>query len=173
MVPFPTLLPIQTERLVVRVYDVEDVARIHAALYGDPAVRRWTGGPSTLTETRAVIARYIDAQRRDGYAYGAVVERGSSDLVGEAGLKPLDDVGPEIEVGYAFAVASQRRGYATEVARAIAATAFGPMQLERVYATAHPENAGSRHVLAKLGFTSVPTPRTGNSDLLYHVLERR
>jgi len=159
--------------MTARVSVSVDGPPVHRRTAGSPYSAAWTGGPSTLTETRAVIARYIDAQRRDGYAYGAVVERGSSDLVGEAGLKPLDDVGPEIEVGYAFAVASQRRGYATEVARAIAATAFGPMQLERVYATAHPENAGSRHVLAKLGFTSVPTPPTGNSDLLYHVLERR
>jgi [ribosomal protein S5]-alanine N-acetyltransferase len=167
------LLPIESERLLVRVYEPGDVSRLHAELYGDPAVRRWTGGPSTLDETRAVVAAYIDAHERNGYAYWAVIERESGDLVGEAGLKPLDDVGPEIELGYAFRQASWGRGYATEVARAVLDRAFGQLELDRVYATARAENTGSRHVLEKLGFAAAPTLAGGHNGLVYHVLERR
>jgi ribosomal-protein-alanine N-acetyltransferase len=165
------LMPITTERLVLRVYEPDDVARLHEVLFGDPAVRRFTGGPSTLEETRAIVARYIEAHARDGYSYWAVVERDSGDLVGEAGLKPLDDLGPDVELGYAFAEPSWGRGYATEAARAILAEAFGPLGLPRVFATARPENAGSRHVLAKLGFKPADAPATGHEDLLYHVLD--
>ena len=167
------LLPIESERLLLRVYEPGDVALIHAELYGDPAVRRRTGGPSTVEETRGIVARYVDAQRRDGYTYGAVIERVSGDLVGEAGLKPLDDTGPEVELGYAFRQASWGRGYATEAARAIIDRAFGQLGFERIYATARAENTGSRHVLEKLGFTAVPAPAAGDSGLLYHVRERR
>jgi RimJ/RimL family protein N-acetyltransferase len=167
-----TLLPIVSERLVVRVYDPDDLERIHGVLYGDPVVRRWTGGPSTLEETRAIVARYIDTHERHGYAYWAVTELASGTLVGEAGLKPLDDAGPEVELGYAFRQASWGRGYATEISRAILKRAFGELELERVYATARPENAGSRNVLAKLGFQTVPRPPGGHSGLMYHALVR-
>lgn len=167
-------LPIDSERLVMRAYEPDDVERIHAVLYSDPVARQWTGGPSVTTETRAVIAHYIDAQQRDGYAYWALLERSSGVLVGEAGLKALDDVGPEIEVGYALAVAYWGRGYATEAAHAVLDEAFGPMRLERVYATAHPENTRSRRVLEKLGFRPAPSPPSGGGGgLLYHVLEGR
>jgi len=167
------LLPIESERLLLRVSEPGDVARIHTVLYGDPAVRRWTGGPSSVDETRGIVARYIDAHRRDGYAYGAVVERVSGELVGEAGLKPLDDAGPEVELGYALRQASWGRGYGTEAARVIIDRAFGQPDIERIYATARAENTGSRHVLEKLGFTAVPTPAAGDSGLMYHVLKRR
>jgi ribosomal-protein-alanine N-acetyltransferase len=166
------VLPIETERLAMRMYELDDVPRLHAMLYGDAVVRQWTGGPSSLAETRLTVARYIGAQQRDGYAYWAAVERASGRLVGEAGLKPLDDLGPEIELGYAFGLAYHGRGYATEVARAIVDEAFGSMALDRVYATAHTENAASRRVLQKLGFTVTQAPTNRHSDLLYYVLER-
>ena len=68
-------LPIETARLKLVAYDHGDVDEIHAVLYGDPAVRRHTGGTSTKAETRALIEKYIADQQRDGYAYWAVIER--------------------------------------------------------------------------------------------------
>lgn len=165
-------LPIETERLVLRAYRPDGVERIHALVYGAPAVRTWTGGPSTLDETGVIIARYIEAQARDGYAYWAVVKRGSDAIVGEAGLKPLDDVGPEVEIGYAFGQPWWGRGYGTEVARALLHEAFQVLRLPRVFATACRENAGSLNVLRKLGFAPADGPETGDPTLLYHVLER-
>lgn len=165
-------LPITTERLELRPYRPQDVAQIHGLLYGDPEVRRLTGGVSTLAETWETIERYIDMQRRAGYSYWPVVERATGDLVGEVGLKPLDDEGPEVELGFAFAAAYWGRGYATEAGRAVLDEAFGQLGLEQVFATAREENAASRHVLGKLGFTDANPRQPGGAELLYFVVRR-
>jgi len=166
-------MEIATERLLLRVHRLDDVPQIHAVLYGDARVRHWTGGPSTLAETYAIVERYIAAHERHGYSYRSVVARASGELVGEAGLKPLDDVGPELEIGYAFAEAHWGRGYATEAAGALLDEAFGTLGRGRVFATVREGNTASRHVLDKLGFAATAAPAAGDPSLLYHVLEQR
>jgi len=165
-------LPITTARLRLRPYRSQDIGRIHDVLYGDPAVRRLTGGVSTCAETQETIERYAAAHERDGYSYWAVIQRDTGDLVGEAGLKPLDDAGPEVELGYAFAKRYWGRGYATEAGRAVLDEAFRALGFAQVFATAREENAASRHVLEKLGFSDAHRAEPRHPDLLYFVLER-
>jgi RimJ/RimL family protein N-acetyltransferase len=165
-------LPIATERLELRAYRPEDIPRIHTVLYGDADARRLTGGVSDLDETRATIERYIEFQHTPGYSFWAVLVRGTGELVGEAGLKPLDDIGPEIEIGYAFTPAVWGRGYATEAGRAIVAEAFGALGLDEIVGVTSEDNAGSRRVFAKLGFVESGRRHAYGEELLYYVLDR-
>lgn len=165
-------LPIVTDRLELRAYVPADIDAIHTALYGDAQARMHTGGVSSLAETRATIEDHIDRQRLDGYSFWAVVERATGAIVGEAGLKPFEDGGPDVELGYAFTPGAWGRGYATEASRAIIAAAFGPLGLRRVVAVARDANAGSRHVLAKLGFADRGHCEVYDARLRYFVLER-
>lgn len=166
-------LPILTERLEIRPYRAEDVERIHEVLYGNAQARRLTGGVSDIDETRTAIERFIERGRLDGYSYWAVIERDSGQLIGEAGLKPLEDHGPEIELGYAFGPASWGRGYATEAGRAILDAAFGPLGLEQVVAVTREANTASRQVIAKLGFIPAGWRHVYGDDLMFFVLKRR
>lgn len=165
-------LPLVTDRLELRAYRSEDVERIHAILYGDAEAMRMTGGAVTIDETRATVQRYMSGQERDGYSFWAVVERATGDLVGEAGIKPLEDVGPEVELGYAFGVAWWGRGYATEAGRAILASAFAAFGLQQVVAVTSDDNLGSQRVIAKLGFTPAGRRAAYGGDLRYYVLDR-
>jgi [ribosomal protein S5]-alanine N-acetyltransferase len=165
-------MPIITDRLELRTYALDDIPRIHEILYGNAEARVLTGGVSTLAETRATIAGYIGRQERDGYTFWAVVERASGELVGEAGLKPLEDKGPEVEIGYAFGPPWWGRGYATEAGRAILDVAFGTLGLERVVAVTADDNVGSQRVIAKLGFTPAGRRDVYGANLLYYTLDR-
>jgi ribosomal-protein-alanine N-acetyltransferase len=167
------MLPILTDRLEIRPYRPDDVERAHEVLYGNAQARRLTGGVSDLEETRTAIERFIERGRLDGYSYWAVLERDSGELIGEAGLKPLDDHGPEVEIGYAFGPASWGRGYATEAGRAILDAAFGPLGLEQVVAVTREANTGSQRVIAKLGFIPAGRRHVYGDDLLFFVLDRR
>ena len=157
-------VPIETARLTLRAYEPADVDDIHALLYGDAQVRQYTGGVSTREETRAQIQHYIDAQHTNGYAYWAVIERESRTLVGEAGLKPLNDVGPDVELGYAFGKTYWRRGFATEAASAIIDAASADLGLRHLFATVEPGNSRSRRVLTNLSFS--PAGSTADNRLL-------
>ncbi len=165
-------LPLVTDRLELRAYRIEDVERIHAILYGDAESMSLIGGAVPIHKTRETIERYIGFQERDGYSPWAVVERASGELIGEAGIKPLEDVGPEIEIGYAFGAPWWGRGYATEASRAILAAAFGTFGLEQVVAVTSDENLGSQRVIAKLGFTPAGRREAYGHDLRYYVLDR-
>lgn len=165
-------LPLITERLELRAYAIEDLPRIFEILYGNEHARVLTGDVSTFDDTRKTIEGYIRRQEADGYSFWAVVERASGDVVGEAGLKPLEDVGPDVEIGYAFGPAWWGKGYATEAARAILDKAFGSLGLERVVAVTDDDNIGSQRVIAKLGFTPGGHRDVYGGSLLYYVLDR-
>jgi ribosomal-protein-alanine N-acetyltransferase len=148
----PRVLPIRTERLVIRPFTLDDVPRIHAALYSDPQAMRFIGGPHTVQRTGQGIASYIDHQERAGYSFWAVVEYATGLVIGEAGLYPLNGSGPDVELGYALGSRWWGRGYATEAGAGILAEAFDRLAVDRVVAVAKAENTASRHVLEKLGF---------------------
>ena len=146
------MLPIRTERLTIRAFTLDDVPGIHAALYADPSAMHFIGGPHSLERTRQGIAGYVDHQRAAGYSFWAVVLEETGELIGEAGLYPMNGSGPDIELGYALGTPWWGRGYATEAARAILHAAFENLGVERVVAVAKRENTDSLHVLDKLGF---------------------
>jgi ribosomal-protein-alanine N-acetyltransferase len=165
-------LPIITARLILRPYQPGDVAQIHAVYYGDEAARRLTGGASTPAQTQTTIERYIDLQQLNGYSFWAVLERETGDIVGEAGLKPFEGGGLDVELGYAFGAAYWGRGYATEAGRAIVCEAFGPLDLKRLVAVTSDDNQPSQHVLQKLGFHPDGRRKVYGGDLLHFVRER-
>jgi ribosomal-protein-alanine N-acetyltransferase len=146
------VLPIRTERLEIRAFTIDDVPAIHAVLYSDPSAMHFIGGPHTLERTRQGISGYIEHQRTAGYSFWAVTQRTTGEVIGEAGLYPMNGVGPDIELGYALGAAWWGQGYATEAAGAILRAAFEHLGAERVVAVAKGENTGSLHVLEKLGF---------------------
>jgi RimJ/RimL family protein N-acetyltransferase len=143
---------ITTDRLLVRAYVPDDIAAIHAVLYSDADAMRLIGGAVHIDETRRRIEFYIELHERTGTSFWAVIERATGAVVGEAGLLPFDGKGPEMELGYAFGAAYWGRGYATETGRALLAHAFEVLDQDQVLAVTKPRNAGSRHVLEKLGF---------------------
>ena len=114
----------------------------------------------------------MNQQDAAGFSFWPVIERSSGDLVGEAGLFPLDPEGPDIALGYAFGTAYWGRGYATEAARAVLAEGFGPLDLQRVVAITREANAGSRNVLHKLGFEMEGIRHVWGAEQLFFVLER-
>jgi len=71
-------------------------------------------------------------------------------MIGDSGLLLLEE-GPDFELGYRLARKYWERGLATECGRAWLDAAFSRFGLERVVAFAHPENAASIRVMAKLG----------------------
>lgn len=166
-------LPILTERLVLRAYDLDDLAQLHAVLYSDDDAMRLLGGPRDLAGTRAALERSMNQHERAGYSFWPVIERESGLLVGEAGLFPLAPDGPDIALGYAFGAAFWGKGYATEAARAVLTEAFGPLALDRVVAITREANLGSRRVLEKLGFRMEGVRHVWGAEQLFFVLERR
>jgi [ribosomal protein S5]-alanine N-acetyltransferase len=141
-----------TQRLVLRPV----TARDHAALLAHwtaPGVRRFLFdgvmlSPAEITETIKDSARDFAAA---GYGLWLIREKDRTDLVGTAGLRPLEDLG--LEIFYSLAPALWGKGYGTEAARAVVEHALGPLGLPEVLAEVDEGNTASLAVIERLGMT--------------------
>jgi [ribosomal protein S5]-alanine N-acetyltransferase len=147
--PMPEIL--STPRLLLRPFRLSDAAEAFG-WFGDAEVMRYSSlGPDQgLAQTKARVQGYIEHQAHYGYSKWIVVERATSQPVGDSGLMTLPG-SDEIELGYRFRRTCWGRGLATEAALAWLQHAFGPLQLPAVIAFANRANAASVRVMQKVG----------------------
>lgn len=166
-------LPLLTGRLALRPFEIDDAEQIHAVVYGDAEVMRHIGGARDEAHTRAQVERYITVHESHGCSFWPVLDRETGLIVGEAGLMRFGGVGPDLELGYTFGREFWGRGYATEVGTALIAAAFArDPGLSRIVALTAPANAGSRHVLDKLGFVESGRVHASGADQLLYAIAR-
>ena len=164
----PVRLPLHTDRLEIRAFVPGDREAM-AAIYADPEVMRFidTRGedPSTWVDA------YVAHQDRHGWGVWAIEERATGELIGEAGLAPLDGHGPDLELGYLLRRDRWGRGLATEAARACLTAAFDQLGAHEVVAIVDEGNDASLAVARKVGF--VETGRRRRAARHQHVLRAR
>jgi RimJ/RimL family protein N-acetyltransferase len=143
---------LHTQRLILRPVTADDHA-VLLAHWAAPDVRRFLFDGATLAA--AEITEAIEDSTRDfgraGYGLWLVHELGGTDLVGTAGLRPLEDLG--LEIFYSLAPGSWGKGYATEAARAVLEHALGPLGLPEVLAEVDEGNTASIAIIERLGMT--------------------
>lgn len=155
--PLPTAFPeLHTARLRLRELCMEDAPAV-LALHQDPAVMRWFGTDPVPDLDGAI--RVIDAfkawREAPGGATGfrwALARHGQSPLIGSCGLFNWNRHWRKCTVGYELAQAEWGQGLMREALQAILAWGFAQMQLNRVEALVHADNAASLQLLARLGF---------------------
>ncbi len=144
--------PNATERLVFRTWRDDDHA-LAWSLFGDPEVTALVGGPFDDAAVRARLATEITNLRTHGIQYWPLFLRTSDDFIGCCGLKPR--TATVHELGFYLRPEHHGHGYAVEAGRAVIAYAFDVLGVDALFAGHHPENAGSRRVLERLGFRYV------------------
>jgi RimJ/RimL family protein N-acetyltransferase len=155
-----------TRRLSLRRLERDDLDEL-AAVFADREVWEFEFGRGmTLSETEAFLERQMKLWAECGFVGCAVRERAHPDLIGVVGLSvPMfsHELFPAVTVGWRFAPATWRRGYATEAATAVLDQAFTTMGLDRVGCATNAENRRSIAVAERLGM-SVITETTVPSD---------
>lgn len=159
-----------TPRLQLRAFTPEDAPAV-ARVFGDPEVMRHVGDGSipTAATIEATLREYAEHHARHGWSFWAVQERATGELIGDAGLWPLEGRGPEVELGYTLGRHWWGRGYATEAARAVLDVAR-ERRLPSVVAVADPANPASINVLTKLGMQRAGTRQAYGREHAYFTL---
>ena len=169
---------LETERLIVRPFTLGDLDDIHQLLDVDLHDADFGNEGAVTRDERQkwlewTVMSYEELAKLFQPPYGdrAVVLKETGQVIGACGYVPsfapfgqlpafrsdaADSVAerlfvPEFGLFYAFSPAFQRRGYATEAARALIDYAFGQLNLRRIVATTSYDNAGSIGVMRKLG----------------------
>ena len=166
---------IETARLRLRPFTVDDLDALHAAVYGDAEVTRYLpgGAPWPREKVQKLIAFYVKHWEEHGFGPWAVIHRADSRFIGEAGLNTVPKTDPpEVEVLYAYARAYWGRGIATESASASLRYGFEEAGLERIIALAFPENIASQRVMQKIGMTHEGLQYYYDADLETYSISR-
>jgi RimJ/RimL family protein N-acetyltransferase len=147
---------IETERLVLRAYRLEDFPHLVAA-WADPEVVRHIGRPSTEEESWTRLLRNIALWPMLGYGYWAATEKTSGRYIGDVGLADFKrEIEPSIkgvpEIGWVLARWSHGRGYATEAALAALRWLEGALGPQRTVCIINDDNHASLRVADKCGY---------------------
>ncbi|HKZ84731.1 MAG TPA: GNAT family protein [Anaerolineae bacterium] len=177
MTSMPTL---ETERLIIRPFAMDDLEAIHRILDVELAEADFgSEGAKTLDTRREwlrwTILNYDQLARLYQPPYGerAVVLKSSGELIGAVGYVPCLNVfgqlpmfggardgltSTEFGLYYALSPARHRRGYAAEAVRAMIDYAFRRLRLRRIIATTTYNNEASMGVMRKVGMRIEKNP---------------
>ena len=167
---------IETARLILRGYRLEDFPHL-AAAWADPDVVRYIGGrPSTEEESWTRLLRNSALWPMLGYGYWAATEKATGLYAGDVGFADFKrEIEPSIkgvpEIGWVLAPWSHGRGYATEAAQAALRwleSALGP---QRTVCIINDDNLASLRVAEKCGYREFARTQYKGSNVV--MLERR
>lgn len=147
------LLPIRTDRLVLRLMQPSDTPHF-AAYRADPVLARYQGwSPMTEDEARRfVAAAAMPPSFGDGDWHQIAIADASSDaLLGDIGLCVRGH--GAIELGFTLAHEAQGRGVATEALGTLVQALFAGPKIERIVAETDERNHPCIRVLERLGMT--------------------
>jgi ribosomal-protein-alanine N-acetyltransferase len=145
---------IETARLVLREIVADDAGALFA-IHGDESLMRWFGVDplKDLAGAEKLVELFASwrAQPNPGTRW-AIQLKGQSDLIGTCGLFAWHRLWRKCTLGYELAASAQGNGYMHEALSAVLDWGFAHMELNRVEAQVHPENAASISSVSRLGF---------------------
>ena len=152
---------IQTERLILRAFRVEDLEPL-AAIWADEDVVRYIGGQKlsredTWRRSLAACAQWPYV----GFGYWIAEAKADGSVVGQVGFADFKrDMHPTIEgepeLGYVFAPAVHGKGIAREACSAALDWADANLEAVSYPAIISPENEASIRLAERLGFRRGP-----------------
>ncbi len=145
---------IDSERLVLRLWEVDIIEAMHAVVQRSlDHLRPFMGWvaeePISLDQRRQMVEQWRDRWLAGGDAgYSVFLD---DEAIGACGLHCRQGVGV-LEIGYWIAAEHNGRGYATELTQALVETALSRSDVESVVLRTDRDNTASRRVAAKAGF---------------------
>ncbi|HUQ30596.1 MAG TPA: GNAT family N-acetyltransferase [Pyrinomonadaceae bacterium] len=149
----PAMKVLETERLILRRFTVEDDEFV-LELLTDPSWLRFIGdkGIRTPDAARDYISKTLVAMyERLGFGLYLTELKDEGIPIGMCGLIKRDSL-EDVDIGFAFLPKFRGKGFAYESARAVMAYGKRAFGLNRLVAITSPDNHDSARVLEKLGF---------------------
>lgn len=154
---------LETERLILRPFAMDDVHATYANWCSDPEVARYTTWPAHADEgvTRALLEDWTARYDRPDY-YNWVLElKNTGEAIGNCSVVRLNEDIDEAELGWCMSRREWGKGYMPEAAREIARFLFDEVGANRVCAKHDVENPKSGRVMQKIGMRFEGVRRQG------------
>ena len=146
---------IETKRLILREYTLEDFDAIYEIL-SDPETMRHYPKPFDEKRTRSWIEWNLQNYQEYGFGLWAVVWKETSELIGDCGLT-IQNIDGEMlpEIGYHIHKKYWRRGFGSEAAKAVRDWAFVNTDFDCLYSYMKYTNIASSATAAANGMKKI------------------
>ncbi len=152
-------LMLETQRLILRRFTIEDLDQMFHNCWSDLEVWKWTSyKPMKSIEDVINIAdmfteKWLGAYERLNRYSWAIQLKASGEVIGRFfGMNPDDEIS-QIELAYELGREWWNQGIMTEAVKAIIDFFFNEVGLNRIYANFASENLASGKVMQKCGMT--------------------
>ena len=144
---------IETHRLILRPFTVEDAEEMYANWASDPEVTRFLTWPAhpDVSLTRKLLESWTSRYSDGAYFQWAIGLKESGAVIGSIGVIKLEEAIGSAEIGYCLGRAFWGRGIMPEALRAVMDYLFGTVGLNRVWAGHDVNNPKSGRVMEKAG----------------------
>lgn len=142
---------IETERLLLRPFIMEDAVQMMYNWIADPQIQHAYGEPvyTTEKEIRELLVKWIGSYTKADFYRWAIIEKRSNQNIGQIAFCRVYSDCSTAEVEYCIGQVFWGRGYASEALKAIIRFAFSVGDFNRIEAYHRAENEKSGRVLNK------------------------
>ncbi|WP_201366833.1 GNAT family N-acetyltransferase [Dictyobacter formicarum] len=145
------MIILETEHLQFRPLTLDDLDDM-TALYTDPEVTRFLGGPRSRDEVQRVLKGYIREYQIYGHSFFATIRKSDQSFIGHCGLLKQEVQGQEeIELAYVLARPYWQNNLALEGTEALKNYGFQQLGFQRIISLIPPDNTVSIHIAEKIG----------------------
>jgi Acetyltransferases, including N-acetylases of ribosomal proteins len=154
---------LETERLILRPFTLEDAPAMYTNWACDPEVTRHLTWPAhdTVEVSRAVLAEWVPLYEKHDYYHWAIVLRALGEPMGDIAAMSIKEDTRAASLGYCIGQRWWHRGYTSEALRAVIDFLFGQVGMNRIQAYHDVQNPHSGDVMAKCGMVYEGTLRQG------------
>lgn len=151
MTPFPEL---ETKRLLLREIKQSDSQDIFQYFSSDEVTRFYdVESFTTIKQAEELIQRWKERFENGQVIRWGIALKSDNRIIGTCGFHGWMKQHHKAVLGYELAPEFWRQGCMTEVTQKIVEYGFKNLELNRIEAFVEPENAGSRKLLEKIGFS--------------------
>ena len=152
---------IETRRLLLRPFTMEDASAMFRNWASDPEVTRFLTWPAheSVEVTRWVLKDWTTHYDQPDFYQWAIVPKDLGEPIGAISVVEKNDGAQWVEMGYCIGKSWWRQGYVSEALQALIAFFFEEVGLSRIQACHDPRNPNSGAVMRKCGMTYEGTLR--------------
>lgn len=144
---------LETQRLVLRRFTLEDAQAMYDHWASDPEVTKFLTWPahSSPEVTKTVLTDWVQSYEKENYYQWAIVPKELGQPIGSIAVVEQDDRVCKAHIGYCIGKNWWHCGYMSEALKAVLDYLFSQVGLLRVEARHDPRNPHSGGVMKKCG----------------------
>ena len=155
---------LETERLILRRFTMEDDAAMFANWVTDPDVTRYLMWKThdNVEETRQILSEWVSSYEKPGHYHWAMEIKETGTLIGSIAAVIVKDDIEMVHIGYCIGKAWWRKGYTSEALMRLVQFFFEDVGMNRVESRHDPRNPNSGKVMKKAGLRYEGTMRAAD-----------